>query len=342
MTTIDKGHYSLEELANHVGGVVQGDSGITISSVATLSGAQSHQISFLTNPKYKSQLKSTNAGAVIVHENVKESVIGAALIVDNPHVAFARIAQLFDTTPVVATGIADTAKVASSARVGSNVVLGHNVIIEDNVVLGDGVSIGANTVVGKGAHIGEGSTLYPNVTVYHGVVIGKRVTIHSQTVIGSSGFGYANDKGVWLPIPQLGGVRIGDDSQIGANTSIDRGALDDTVIGVNVIIDNQVQIGHNCVIGDHSCICGATGIAGSCNIGRHVIIAGGVGINGHISICDNVQVTGYTMVVQDITQPGVYSSGQPAQTNREWRKNAVRLQKIGSLFDRVKALEKQV
>lgn len=341
MTAMKKRTYSLEELSNHVGGEVQGDGSIMISAVGTLSGSAEHQISFLTNPKYKPQLKDTKAGAVILHESLKGDSPVPALVVANPHAAFALIAQLFDTTPVVATGIAESAVVATSARIGSDVALGHNVIIEDNVVLGDRVVIGANTVIRKGTHIGEDSVVHPNVTIYHDVVIGKRVTIHSQTVIGAAGFGYANDKGVWLPIPQTGSVRIGDDSQIGASSSIDRGAMEDTILGKNVIIDNQVQIGHNCIIGDHSCICGATGIAGSCHIGKHVIIGGGVGINGHISICDQVQVTGYTMIVQDITEPGVYSSGQPAQTNREWRKNTVRLQKIGSLFDRVKALEKQ-
>ncbi len=342
MTAMNKRTYSLEELADHVGGAVHGDGSVVISGVGTLDGATTHQISFLTNPKYKPKLKDTNAGAVILHESLQDACTVPAIVVANPHAVFARIAQLFDTTPAVATGVADSAVIAPSARIGCDVSLGHNVIIEDNVVLGDRVSIGANTVVRRGTHIGEGSTIHPNVTIYHDVVIGKRVTIHSQTVIGAAGFGYANDKGVWLTIPQTGTVRIGDDSQIGASTTIDRGALDDTIIGNNVIIDNQVQIAHNCIIGDHSCICGTTGMAGSCHIGKHVIIAGGVGINGHISICDNVQITGFSMVVQDITSPGVYSSGQPAQTNREWRKNAVRLQKIGSLFDRVKALEKQV
>lgn len=209
-------------------------------------------------------------------------------------------------------------------------------IIEDNVVLGDRVTIGANSVIRKGTHIGEASVIHPNVTIYHDVVIGKRVTVHSQTVIGAAGFGYANDKGVWLPIPQTGSVRIGDDSQIGASSSIDRGAMEDTILGTNVIIDNQVQIGHNCIIGDHSCICGATGIAGSCHIGKHVIIGGGVGINGHISICDNVQVTGYTMIVQDITEPGVYSSGQPAQTNREWRKIQFACRKLEAFLTALK------
>jgi UDP-3-O-[3-hydroxymyristoyl] glucosamine N-acyltransferase len=342
MTALNKRTYTLSELADHVGGEVKGDGSITLSAVGTLSQSAAHQISFLTNPKYKTQLKDTLAGAVIIHPKLKDEAIGAALVTNNPHAAFARISQLFDTTPVVASGIADSAVIAPSARLGSDIALGHNVIIEDNVVLGDRVTIGANTVIRRGTKIGEGSIIHPNVTIYNDVIIGKRVMVQSQTVIGSAGFGYANDKGVWLPIPQTGTVRIGDDSQIGANTSIDRGAMDDTILGTNVIIDNQVQIGHNCIIGDHSCICGSTGIAGSCNIGKHVVVAGGVGINGHISICDNVQITGYTMVVQDITEPGVYSSGQPAQTNLAWRKNTVRLQKIGSLFDRVKALEKQV
>ncbi|WP_414827964.1 UDP-3-O-(3-hydroxymyristoyl)glucosamine N-acyltransferase [Alteromonas sp. H39] len=340
MTALNKRTFTLEELATHVHGEWVGDSEHVLSGVGTLSGASVQQISFLTNPKYKPQLKETNAGAVIVHEKMRDDVSGNALVVDNPHAAFARIAQLFDTTPQVASGIADTAVIAASANIGSGVSLGEHVIIEDNVVLGDNVSIGANTVVRKGTHIGEGTTIHPNVTIYHDVKIGKRVCIHSQTVIGAAGFGYANDKGTWLPIPQTGSVQIGDDSQIGASSSIDRGAMEDTIIGKNVIIDNQVQVGHNCIIGDHSCICGTTGIAGSCHIGKYVILGGGCGVNGHISICDNVQVTGYTMIVQDITEPGVYSSGQPAMKNREWRKNTVRLKQIDSLYDRVKALEK--
>lgn len=341
MTGLEKRSYTLSELAKQVGGEAHGDTSRTFSAVGTLSGAQAHQISFLTNPKYKAQLAQTGAGAVIVHEKMLQDVPCSALVVDNPHAAFARIAQLFDTSPPVADGIAKTAVVAPSANLGSNVALGHNVIVEDNVVIGDNVSIGANTVIRRGTRIGEGSIIHPNVTVYHDVTIGKRVTIHSQTVIGSSGFGYANDKGTWLPIPQTGSVVIGDDTQIGASSSIDRGAIDDTVIGKNVIIDNQVQIAHNCIVGDHSCICGTTGIAGSCHIGKHVVIGGGVGVNGHISICDNVQITGYTMVVQDITEPGVYSSGQPAMPNKAWRKNAVQLRQMDSLIQRVKQLEKQ-
>ena len=339
-TTAPKNQYTLAELASHAGATVQGDESVCISGVGTLANATARQISFLTNIKYKPQLAETAAGAVIVHPKAAADAPGPALVHDNPHAAFARIAQLFDTTPTLATGIASTAQVDSDAQLGTNVSLGHHVIVEAGAVLEDNVVVGANTFIGKNARIGKDTTIYPNVTIYHSVDIGQRITVHSQTVIGASGFGYANDKGTWLPIPQTGSVQIGDDSQIGASSSIDRGAMEDTIIGKNVIIDNQVQVGHNCIIDDHSCICGATGIAGSVSIGKYVVIGGGVGINGHISICDNVQVTGYTMIVQDITEPGLYSSGQPAMKNLVWRKNTVRLNQIGSLFDRVKALEK--
>ncbi|MBU3021891.1 UDP-3-O-(3-hydroxymyristoyl)glucosamine N-acyltransferase [Aestuariibacter sp. A3R04] len=341
MTAHSRRFFTLSELAEHTGGTVSGDGSVKVSGVGTLAGAKGHEISFLTNIKYKSQLETTSAGAVILNEKTAPASPVPALIHDNPHAAFARVAQLFDNTPPVAEGIADSAVVAASASIGADVSIGHNVIIEDNVVLGDNVSIGANSVIGKGTRIGQGSTIYPNVTIYHDIAVGKRVTIHSQTVIGAAGFGYANDKGTWLPIPQTGSVIIGDDTQIGASSTVDRGAIEDTVIGKNVIIDNQVQVGHNCIIGDHSCICGATGIAGSCSIGKYVIIGGGCGINGHISICDNVQVTGYTMIVQDITESGLYSSGQPAMKNRDWRKVTIRTKQIDDLFNRVKLLEKQ-
>lgn len=332
--------YTLAQLAAHVSGEFIGDGETLIAGVGTLSGASQSEISFLTNPKYKSQLAETSAGAVILNEKAKGDATTPALIHSNPHAAFARIAQLFDTTPVLATGIAPSASVAPTATLGEGVSLGENVVIEADVVLGDKVTIGANSYVGKGTVIKAGSTIYPNVTIYHDIRIGERVTIHSQTVIGAAGFGYANDAGTWLPIPQTGSVVIGDDSQIGASSTIDRGAMEDTIIGKNVIIDNQVQVGHNCVIDDHSCICGATGIAGSCHIGKYVVIGGGCGVNGHISICDQVQVTGYTMIVADITEPGVYSSGQPAMKNRDWLKNTARLRQIDTLYSRVKTLEK--
>lgn len=335
-----KSSFTLTELAEQVGGDVKGDGSVELNGVNTLEKATNSQVSFLTNIKYKPQLDSTDAGAVIIHPKYADEYTGASLLHSNPHAAFARIAQLFDTTPPVATSKHATAVIDDSATLGDNVAIGPHAVIEKNVILGNNVVIGANVYIGEGAVIGDGSVIHPNTTIYHRVRIGKRVRVHSQTVIGADGFGYANDQGTWLPIPQTGSVVIGDDSQIGSSTTIDRGALDDTRIGKNVIIDNQVQIGHNCVIGDHSCICGATGIAGSATIGKYVIIAGGCGISGHLSICDGVQVTGYTMVVTDITEPGVYSSGQPAMKNREWRKNVVRNKQLDSLYSRVKALEK--
>lgn len=339
MTSLSHTSYTLAELATHVGGEVIGDASIVISGVGTLSDAQTSAISFLTNPKYKTQLQNTQAGAVILNEKVKDACPVPALVHRNPHAAYAKIAQLFDTTPTLATGIHESAKVDPSAKLGEGVALGPNVVIEAGVTVGDNCIIGANVYIGHGSVLGESCVIYPNVTLYHELTLGSRVTIHSQTVIGAAGFGYANDAGTWLPIPQTGSVVIGDDTQIGASSTIDRGAIEDTIIGKNVIIDNQVQVGHNCIIDDHSCICGATGIAGSCHIGKYVVIGGGCGINGHISICDKVQVTGYTMIIADITEPGVYSSGQPAMKNRDWLKNTARLRNIDSLVQRVKALE---
>ncbi len=333
--------YSLSELAKAAGGQVKGRSDVIIFGVGTLDGATAKDISFLTNAKYKSHLASTKAGAVILPEKFADIVDFPAIVHSNPHAAFAKIAQLFDTTPQLASSIHPSVHIDDSATVGKNVAMGPNVVVGKHAVIENDVIIGANTVVGEAAVIGKGTVIHPNVTLYHGVNIGKQVVIHSQSVIGADGFGYANEQGKWLAIPQTGTVKIGDDTQIGAAVTIDRGALEDTVIGKNVIIDDQVHIGHNCMVGDHSCICGTTGVAGSTHIGKHVVIGGGAAINGHISICDNVQITGFSMVVSDITEPGVYSSGQPATSNRDWRKATVRARQIDTLFDRVKALENQ-
>ncbi|MCW8107401.1 UDP-3-O-(3-hydroxymyristoyl)glucosamine N-acyltransferase [Alteromonas ponticola] len=333
--------FSLSELAAIAGGQVKGRTDVVIFGVGTLEGATARHISFLTNAKYKSQLATTNAGAVILPEKFAESVDLPAIVHPNPHAAFAKIAQAFDITPKLATSIHSSVHIDETATIGKNVAMGPNVVIGKKAVVGADVTIGANTVVGEGVKIGENSVIHPNVTLYHHVKLGKRVMVHSQTVIGADGFGYANDKGTWLAIPQTGSVEIGDDTQIGAAVTIDRGALEDTVIGTNVIIDDQVHIGHNCVVGDNTCICGTSGLAGSVKVGKGVIIGGGVGVNGHITICDNVQITGFSMVVSDITEPGVYSSGQPAMANRDWRKTTVRMRQIDALFDRVKKLENQ-
>jgi UDP-3-O-[3-hydroxymyristoyl] glucosamine N-acyltransferase len=331
--------YSLQELTQHIGGELQGDPNVIITSMGTLEGAKKGQLSFLTNSKYKNAMANTKASAVILKEADAEFCLTNKIIHSDPYVAFARVAQLLDSTPVPSAGISELASIHPTAEIGENASIAQGVVIERDVMIGKNARIGPNTVIGQGARIGDDLNLRANVTIYHRVILGNRVSIHSGTIVGSDGFGYANDKGVWVKIPQTGTVVIGDDCEIGANTCIDRGALDNTMIGNDVIIDNLVQIAHNVTVGDHSCICGGTGIAGSTNIGRYVVIAGTCVVNGHIDICDKVQITGFSMVTKSITQPGVYSSGMPVQLNRDWQKNTVRLRQIDKLVERVKVLE---
>jgi UDP-3-O-[3-hydroxymyristoyl] glucosamine N-acyltransferase len=331
--------YSLQTIADHIDGKVVGDPQHHISELAALGGAKSHQLSFLTNSKYLRDLATTEAGGVILTPEQAENFSGNAILHSNPYVGFALVSQLLDSTPVQSAEISALASIHPDATIGNDVGIGPGAVISKGAVIGDGSRIGANTFVGENSMLGKNCNLRANVTIYHGVTLCDRVSIHSGTIVGSDGFGYANDKGRWVKIPQTGGVRIGEDTEVGANTCIDRGALEDTVIGKNCIIDNLVQIAHNCTIGDYTCICGNTGIAGSVNIGKHVVIAGCAAINGHIDICDNVQITGFTMITKSITKPGVYSSGLPSAPTREWQKNAVQLRSIDKLYQRVKALE---
>lgn len=333
--------HSLQSIAEHIGGEVKGNPAHIIVGMGTLANAQTQHLSFVSNSKYLQELKHTKAGAVILTKADADGFDGNAIVHHNPYVGFALASQLLDTTPIQAEGISSQSYVDPTVRIGNNVSIGPGVTVSKDVILGDNVVLGAGTFIGEKCELASGCNLRANVTLYHGVRLGKNVSIHSGTVIGADGFGYANDKGIWIKIPQTGGVQIGDDTEIGANTCIDRGALDDTIIGRNCIIDNLVQIAHNCVIGDHSCICGGSGMAGSVTIGKHVVIAGSAVINGHIEICDNVQVTGFSMVTKSIKEPGVYSSGMPASATREWQKNTVQLRTIGKLYERVKALENQ-
>lgn len=266
----------------------------------------------------------------------------AALVVRNPYLTYARMAQILDTTPQPAQDIAPSAVIDPSAKLGSNVAIGANAVIESGVVLGDNVVIGAGCFVGKNTKIGAGSRLWANVTVYHEIEIGENCLIQSSTVIGADGFGYANDRGNWVKIPQLGRVIIGDRVEIGACTTIDRGALDDTVIGNGVIIDNQCQIAHNVVIGDNTAVAGGVIMAGSLKIGRYCMIGGASVINGHMEICDKVTVTGMGMVMRPISEPGVYSSGIPLQPNKAWRKTAALVMNIDEMSKRLKAIERKV
>jgi len=331
---------TLAEIAAHIGGEVKGDANVKVSEMGNLQTAKAHQLSFLSNSKYAKNLLDSEAGAVILNTKDAEQFKGNAIIVNDAYVGFAKAAQLLDTTPSQVSGIAASASIASTAELGTNVSVGEGAVIAANARIGSNSLIGPNCYIGEGAILGEGVNLRANVTIYHKVELGNEVSIHSGAVIGSDGFGYANDKGVWLKIPQTGTVIVGEGTEIGSNSTIDRGALDNTIIGKNVIIDNMVHLGHNVIVGDHSCICGATGIAGSCTIGKYVIIGGGCGINGHISIADKVQITGNTMVTKTIKEAGVYSSGMPAQTNKEWQKNTIYARQLGKLVERVKRLEK--
>lgn len=331
--------YTLRVLADHLNADVQGDDSVEISTVGTLDGAGKGQISFLANSKYRSQLETTAASAILMSPADAEGFKGNAIVLKDPYVGFARIAQFLDTTPKAAENIHPSAQIAASAMLGEDVAIGANAVIGENVVLGNNVQVGAGSVVGQDSVIGSNTLLWANVTVYHDVHLGQDCIIHSGTIIGSDGFGYANERGQWIKIPQTGGVRIGDRVEIGANTTVDRGAIDHTEIHDGVILDNQVQIAHNDIIGANTAIAGSTVVAGSVTIGKHCIIGGNCAISGHLNICDGVHVTGSTNITSVIREPGVYSSATVAMDNKLWRKNTVRFRQLDGLFQRVKKLE---
>lgn len=333
---------TLAELATITGGELHGDGSITVSAVAPMDKALEGNITFLSNVKYSKHLADCKASAIMVKEGERELCKTNVIVVNDPYVAFAKVAQALDTTPTPAAAIADSASISDGASIGHNVSIGANAVIESGVVLGDDVIIGAGCFIGKNAQIGAATKLWTNVSIYHEVNIGTACLIQSSTVIGSDGFGYANDKGEWIKIPQVGSVRIGNRVEIGACTTIDRGALDDTVIEDNVILDNQLQIAHNVHIGYGTAIAGGTIVAGSTTIGKYCIIGGGSVINGHIEITDGVTITGMGMVMRSITEKGIYSSGIPLQPNRDWRKTATRVHRIDEMNKRLKTVEKLI
>ena len=332
---------TLQELAQHLGAELKGDPNVVIGRVNTLDKAGPDEVAFLSDKRYRHFLKTTQAGAVIITASDQALCSVPTLVMANPYLGFALAAQCLDTTPPPAVDIHVKAVVADDAILGVGVAIGANTVIEAGVELGDGVVIGPGCFVGKGAKLGARTRLWANVSVYHRVVMGENCLVQANTVIGADGFGYANEKGEWVKIPQLGTVIIGNRVEIGAGTTIDRGALGDTVISDNVIIDNQCQIAHNVKIGYGSAVAGGTIMAGSLTVGKYCIIGGGTVINGHIDICDGVTITGMGMVMRSITEPGIYSSGIPLQPNKEWRKTAARVMRIDDLHKRVKELEKQ-
>ncbi|WP_413284964.1 UDP-3-O-(3-hydroxymyristoyl)glucosamine N-acyltransferase [Vibrio sp. MA40-2] len=333
---------TLADLAAITGGTVHGDSTITITSVAPMDRSGTGQITFLSNVKYRKHLGECQASAIMVKESELALCKTNVLVVNDPYLAYALVAQALDSTPNPACSIHPSAVIADSASIASGVTIGANTTIEAGVTLEEDVSIGAGCFIGKNSAIGKGSKLWSNISIYHDVQIGENCLIQANTVIGSDGFGYANDKGEWVKIPQVGSVRVGNRVEIGACTTIDRGALDDTVIEDNVILDNQLQIAHNVQIGYGTAIAGGTIIAGSTSIGKYCIIGGGAVINGHIQVTDQVTITGMSMVMKSIATKGVYSSGIPVQPNKEWRKMAARTHRIDEMNKRLKEVENQL
>nr|WP_320166819.1 UDP-3-O-(3-hydroxymyristoyl)glucosamine N-acyltransferase [uncultured Methylophaga sp.] len=332
---------TLAQIAEEINGRVIGDATYEVSSVGTLSNAESSQLSFLSNSKYKKFLKQSQAGAIIVSKDMSEYVVTNAIEVDDPYVAYAKAASLLHPVKKHSAAIHPSAAIDPSAEIGSNVSIGAHVAIEPGVIIKDNVTIGPGCVIEHDVILRKGVTLRPNVTLCFGVDIGERTIIHPGVVIGADGFGIANDNGHWIKVPQVGSVKIGSDVEIGANTTIDRGAIEDTVIADGVKLDNQIQIGHNVTIGKHSVIAGCTGIAGSTSIGEYCAIGGGTGMAGHINIANGVQLTGMSMVTKSINEAGVYSSGIPVEPTKQWHKNVIRYRQMDKLFDRVKQLEEQ-
>jgi UDP-3-O-[3-hydroxymyristoyl] glucosamine N-acyltransferase len=325
---LGKPAFYLREIVSRLGGEAVGEVAAPVTGVATLDSAGPSDIAFLANPRYRGRLATTRAGAVILSPADRDAGSMPRIVSDNPYAYYARTVALFHPEPPITPGIHPFAQIDASAHVAASAQIGAFVVIGAGTTIGENVRIGEGTILGAGVTVGADTRLHPRVTLYDGCTLGARCIVHSGVVIGGDGFGMARDDGRWVKIPQVGAVRIGDDVEIGANTTIDRGALDDTVIGDGVKLDNQIQVGHNCVIGAHTVIAGCTGISGSVTIGSHCMIGGGCGFVGHISICDYATISGFTFVTKSITRPGTYTSGLPIMPHAEWLKNAALLRQL--------------
>lgn len=321
---------------------LHGDGAIEIMGLSTIQHGQDQTLSFFHNPRYREYLETTKAAAILVDERNFEHVTQPAIVCGNTHAAWAYVTQLFQKDYRNFQGIHSTAVIAKSAIIGENVTIGAYSVIGENANIGAGSYIDAQCVIERDVVMGEECYLFSGVTVRYECQLGKRVVLHPNAVIGAEGFGFARTAQGYIKVAQLGRVILADDVDIGAGSCIDRGAIEDTVIGRGTKIDNHVQLGHNCIVGENTVIAGYTGIAGSTDIGNNVVIGGGVGMNGHMKIEDNVIVTGGTQVSQPLKAGKVYSSIPPVLENREWRYNSARIKRLGDLFDRVKALENQL
>jgi len=331
--------FTLGQLAGLLGATLKGDESVEIYSLAGLDQAGESDLTFLGSSKFRHHLKNCRAAAVIVKADDAELVSGNALVVDNPYLCFAKALSLFHPLPAVVGGKHPSAVVDDSCRIAETAQISANVVIAANCQIADGVFIGPGCVLENGVSIGKNTRLVANVTVCHDCQIGDNGIIHPGAVIGADGFGFANDKGRWIKIAQIGKVIIGDDVEIGANTTIDRGAMGDTIIGNGVKLDNLIQIAHNVKIGDHTAIAGQAGVAGSAEIGSYCAIGGQVGVVGHINITDKVTITATSFVTQSISEPGSYSSGVPLEPTRNWHRNFARFKKLDNMAKRLNDVE---
>ncbi|MFT4045456.1 MAG: UDP-3-O-(3-hydroxymyristoyl)glucosamine N-acyltransferase [Solimonas sp.] len=334
--------FTLEYLAQRFGLQASGDPATTVSGVCGLTPGKADGLGFLANPKLRGELATTAAAIVIVHPRDAAALKTAGLIASDPYLAYARIAALFDPDRAFEAGFHATAVIAASAALGSGCHVGAGAVIEDGAQLGDDVYVGPGCIVARDAVIGARTRLVARVWIGPRVRVGVRCQVQAGAVLGSRGFGNARGPNGWEEVPQLGSLVVGDDVEIGANTCIDRGAIDDTVIDNGVRLDNLIQIAHNCRIGAHTAIAAHTGIAGSTRIGSRCMIGGAVGISGHIEIVDDVIVLGRAMVTNSIRKRGIYGSGLPLDEAREWRKTVARVRRLGRFEQRLRGLERHL
>jgi UDP-3-O-[3-hydroxymyristoyl] glucosamine N-acyltransferase len=334
------GPLTLGEIASRLGARLVGDGDVLIEQAGSLEHAGPRQIAFYSGPRYRAQLAATRAGAVVLAPQSEAQTRLPRLVAGNAHACFARVAQLLNPVAPPPAGVHGSARVHARARVAASACVEAGAVVCEGAELGERAWLGAGCYLGEGAALGADSRLYPNVVVYARCRLGARVIVHAGAVIGADGFGMANDDGRWLKMPHLGRVLVGDDVEIGANTTIDRGTFEDTVLEEGVRLDNQIQIGHNCRIGAHTAMAGCVGVAGSAVIGRRCTIGGAAMVLGHLSICDDVHVSAGTLISRSIHKPGTYTGVFPFDDNASWLRNAALLRHLDELAARVGALEK--
>jgi UDP-3-O-[3-hydroxymyristoyl] glucosamine N-acyltransferase len=333
---------TLAEIAARFGGRIVGEPGILIRQVGTLATAGEGEIAFLANPRYRAQLASTRASAVIVAPDAEAQTALPRIVCEQPYLYFARVAQLLNPAPDAAGGVHPRACVAAEAQVDASARIDAGAVVEAGAVIGRGCWIGPGSVIGGGVSLGEQCRIHASVVIYAGCRVGARAIIHSGAVIGADGFGFARDGERWVKIPQIGRVVIGDDVEIGAGTTIDRGALDDTVIEDGVKLDNQIQIGHNCHVGAHTAMAGFSGLAGSVRLGRRCTVGAGAMVLGHLSVCDDTRISADTVISRSIEQPGTYTGMFPFSDHRAWARNTALVRHLAELAERVRRLERQL